>query len=141
MSTERNKAILRRFFDEAWNRKNAEIADELFAAEYVLSDPGNLWITKGPVGVRQMIQAYNGAFPDAHFTIEEQIAEGDWVVTRWKVQSTHRGALLDLGATNRRSGTAGILFSQLKDGKIIREWTQWNKEGLMSQLGAGDATR
>lgn len=141
MSTERNKAILRRFFDEAWNRKNPDIADELFAPEYILSDPGNLWIATGPAGVRQMIQTYNAAFPDARFTIEEQIAEDDWVVTRWKVESTHRGALLDLAATDRRSGTAGILFSELKEGKIVREWTQWNKDGLLSQLGAGEAVR
>lgn len=135
MTAEQNKAVLRRFFDEAWHRKRASIAHELFAPQYVLHDPGNLWISPGAAGVREMIEAYNNAFPDASFAIELQIAEGDVVVTRWSVHSTHRGDLLDVHATNRESTTSGILFSHLRDGLIAEEWTQWNKDGLLRQLG------
>ncbi len=138
MSTEENKAVLRRFFEEAWHRKNPDIADVLFAADYVLHDPGNAWLSPGPQGIREMVTAYNQAFPDAQFTIELQVAEGDWVITRWVVRSTHQGNLLDLAATGRESRTSGILFSQLENGKIKEEWTQWNRQGLLEELGAED---
>ncbi len=138
MSSDTNKAVLQRFFDEAWHQKNADIADELFTADYVLHDPGNPWISPGPQGIREMVTAYNHAFPDARFTIEHQIAEGDWVVTRWVVRSTHAGNLLDLAATGRESQTSGILFSRLEGSKIKEEWTQWNRQGLLEELGADD---
>jgi steroid delta-isomerase-like uncharacterized protein len=135
---EHNKAVLRRFFDEAWHRKNADVADELFTSDYVLHDPGNPWLSPGPSGIREMVTAYNHAFPDAKFTIEVQIAEGEWVVTRWVVRSTHHGNLLDVAATDRESQTSGILFSRLENGKIREEWTQWNRQGLLEALGAAD---
>jgi steroid delta-isomerase-like uncharacterized protein len=142
MGSEDNKAVLRRFFEEAWHRKNADIAYELFAPDYVLHDPGNAWLSPGPRGVREMITAYNLAFPDANFSVELQVAEDDWVVSRWVVHSTHQGNLLDVQATGRESGTSGILFSRLADGRIKEEWTQWNQHGLLEKLGAapGDST-
>jgi steroid delta-isomerase-like uncharacterized protein len=136
MRSEDNKAVLRRFFEEAWHRKNADIADQLFTPDYVLHDPGNPWLSPGPRGIREMITAYNQAFPDAHFNVEQQVAEDDWVVTRWVVRSTHQGSLLDVQATGRESGTSGILFSRLDDGRIREEWTQWNQHGLLQKLGA-----
>jgi steroid delta-isomerase-like uncharacterized protein len=136
MGIEDNKGVLRRFFEEAWHRKNPDIADELFTPDYVLHDPGNPWLSPGPRGIREMITAYNHAFPDAHFSVELQVAEDVWVVTRWVVHSTHQGDLLDVQATGRESGTSGILFSRLDGGRIKEEWTQWNQHGLMEQLGA-----
>ena len=106
---EANKAVLRRFFEEAWHKHNADIADELFTDDYLLHDPGNLWLTPGPAGIREMVTAYNKAFPDARFTVELQLAQDDWVVTRWVVHSTHRGDLLDVAATGKVSSTSGIL--------------------------------
>jgi steroid delta-isomerase-like uncharacterized protein len=138
MSSEENKAVLRRFFEEAWHRKNPDIADELFTTDYILHDPGNPWISPGPLGIREMVTAYNHAFPDAQFTIELQITEGDWVVTRWVVRSTHQGNLLDVAATGRVSETSGILFSRLESGKIKEEWTQWNRQGLLEELGVAE---
>jgi steroid delta-isomerase-like uncharacterized protein len=138
MSSEANKAVLRRFFDEAWHRKNPDVAAELFTADYILHDPGNPWLSPGPQGIREMVTAYNHAFPDAHFTIMQQVAEDDWVVTRWHVRSTHRGNLLDVAATGRQSETSGILFSRLEGGRIKEEWTQWNRQGLLEELGAAD---
>jgi steroid delta-isomerase-like uncharacterized protein len=87
-----------------------------------------------------MVTAYNQAFPDARFTIELQIAEEDWVVTRWMVRSTHRGNLLDLAATGRVSETSGILVSRLENGRIKEEWTQWNRQGLLDKLVATGPT-
>jgi len=136
LSPEENKAVLRRFFEEAWHRKNADIADVLFTADYILHDPGNPWISPGPQGIRQMVTAYNKAFPDAQFAIELQVAQDDWVVTRWVVRSTHQGDLLDVAASGRESGTSGILFSRLENGLIKEEWTQWNRQALLEKIGA-----
>jgi hypothetical protein len=56
LAGEENKAVLRRFFEEAWHRKNPEIADELFSPDYILHDPGNAWISPGPPGIREMVK-------------------------------------------------------------------------------------
>jgi len=84
MSTEDNKALARRFYEELWNRKNLAVANELIAATYVFHMPGSPpGIRPGPEGFTQFVSVFFPAFPDVHVTIEDQMAEGERVTTRW----------------------------------------------------------
>src|SRR6476620_9520970 len=84
MLSETNKTVSRRFFEEVFGKGNLNALDEIIAEDYVNSGPGTLpELPTGPDGAKKLVTVYRNAFPDVHFTIDEQIAEGDTVVTRW----------------------------------------------------------
>src|SRR3989337_712839 len=91
---EENKTVVRRFLEEIFTAGNLELVDELFAPDYVLHDPVVPDEVSGPEGMKRYVSMYRAAYPDTHFTIEDQIAEGDEVVTRWTGQGTHEGELM-----------------------------------------------
>jgi predicted SnoaL-like aldol condensation-catalyzing enzyme len=93
MSVEENKALARRVLEEMFNKGNLEVADELLAPDYVDHDPAMPEDVRGPEGFKEYVRAYRSAFSDIHIRIEEQIAEGDKVVTRWTGTGTHDGDL------------------------------------------------
>ena len=93
--SEENKAIVRRMIDELLNGQgNLNVADELFAPEYVGHNPASSQDTRGPEGVKEFASMFRSAFPDVHFSVEDQVAEGDKVVTRWRGSGTHQGDFL-----------------------------------------------
>ena len=79
---------------------------------------------------------YGVAFPDIQMTVEEQVAEGDRVVTRWSAQGTHEGELMGVPASGKQVTVSGITIARLADGKIQEEWSNWDGLGLMEQIGA-----
>jgi predicted SnoaL-like aldol condensation-catalyzing enzyme len=81
---EENKAVVRRFLEEVFGGGNPELEDEPFAPDYILHDPSVPGEVCGPEAMKQYMSMYRSAYPDTHFTIEDQIAEGDEVVTRWR---------------------------------------------------------
>ena len=83
MSAEESKAIVRRWFEDLFNEGNLDVADEIVAPNHVAHDPALPDILSGPEGQKHVVSLYRGAFPDAHITVEHQIAEGNEVVTRW----------------------------------------------------------
>src|SRR5919199_2849531 len=101
LSAEENKAVTRRFLEEVFTAGNLKLVDELFAPDYVLHDPSVPQEVRGPEGMRQYVAMYRAAYPDTHFTIEDQIAEGDEVVTRWVGRGTHQGELMGIAPTGR----------------------------------------
>jgi len=78
---------------------------------------------------------YRTAFPDVHFTIEDQIAEGDRVVTRWTARGTHQGPLVGIPPTSKQVTMSGIAIYRLVDGKIVEQWGVNDMLGLLQQLG------
>src|SRR2546430_2416084 len=100
MSTEENKATDRHLTEEGWNRGNTALFDELLAANYIGHDPSGP--IHGPEGFKQLYATYRTAFPDTHLTIEDQIAEGDKVVTRWTATGTNQGSLMGLPPSGKR---------------------------------------
>ena len=131
----RNVALIRRTFEEVWTRGNLELADELYARDFVNHDPMNPEVPPGPDGVRRLVTLYREAFPDTQFTVHETIASGDRVVSRWTVQGTHTGPLYNLAPTGRRATVAGISVHRVESGKIAEAWVSWDGLGLMQQLG------
>ncbi len=130
-----NKELSRRILDEVWNQQNLDAADEMIAANFVSHDPQSPQAVRGIEGYKQFVRHYLNAFPDCHFTIEDHVAEGPMVVTRWTVTGTHRGALGNIPATGRRMSVTGISWSRIEDGKFVESWTNWDTLGMLQQLG------
>ena len=91
MPVDANRAIVRRFYDEVWNRGNLDAADDIFAADYVRHDlrPGTA--PPGPAGQKAVARMFRAAFPDVHLAVGLLVAEGEYVVAQWTIAGTHRG--------------------------------------------------
>jgi steroid delta-isomerase-like uncharacterized protein len=136
MLSETNKAVARRFFDEVWNKGNLAVLNEIIAKDHVSRGPGTLpGLPTGPEGTKQLVTVYRNAFPDLRFTIEEQIAEGDKVVTRWTADGTHQGELAGIPPTNKTSTVTGVAVDRIANGKVVESWGIFDQFGMMQQLG------
>jgi len=134
MSAEENKAIVRRVFEELFNQGKLDVAGEIFAADYVFHAPLAAEV-RGPEGFKQFVSMYRTAFPDLQYTIEDQIAEGDEVVTRWTATGTHRGELMGIAPTGKQGRVTGISIGRVARGKIVEDWANWDALGMLQQLG------
>jgi steroid delta-isomerase-like uncharacterized protein len=121
MGAEENKAVARRILEEVWSKGNLAAIDELYAPTYVDHDPANPGV-QGHDGVRQLVTTYRRAFPDLQFTVEEQIAEGDMVVTRWTARGTYRGELQGRPAAGKQITVPGIGIARIVDSKDGEDW-------------------
>ena len=135
MSAE-NKAIARRLVEEAFNEGKLEVVDELAAPGIVSHDSALPEPLVGIDATKASIAAYRDAFPDLKLTVEEQIAEGDLVVTRWTARGTHQGELMGMAPTGKEATVTGITIDRLENGRIAESRTNWDSLGLMQQLGA-----
>jgi len=131
MSLEEHKAIARRWFAEAWEQGNLAVADEIFAPNFTLSGT-----PVGPEGPRRNVTATRAAFPDIRISIEDQIAEGDVVVTRYRGYGTHQGAFFGIPPTGRPVIVTGIVIWRFADSKVVEDWTEFDRLGLLQQLDA-----
>jgi predicted ester cyclase len=136
VSVEENKAVVRREIEELFNHTgNLDVADEIYAPDYVGHEP-TFGDVRGVEGAKQFAADMLQAFPDLESTIEDQIAEGDKVVTRFRTRGTHQGESEDLGPpTGNRMEITGITIERFADGKIVEDWTNFDALGLMQQLG------
>ena len=134
MSTDANKAVLRRFDEEVWNAGHIEVMDELFAPDYVNHDP-SLGQTPDRDGHKRTIELVRVALPDVHETVEDLFAEGDRVVFRWTIRATHLGELLGTAPTGNPVHIGGMEIYRLRDERIVERWGVFDRLGLMQQLG------
>lgn len=134
-SANENKATYRRFIEEIWNIGNLDLIELLIADDYVAHDPASPDLGRGLESLRQRANPYRKAFPDLQIIIEEILAEGDKVVTRWSSSGTHQGDIYGIAPTGKSVTTSGINISRFANGKIVEEWTSWDTIGLMKQLG------
>ena len=137
MSTEENKAIVQRLFEEVFNERRLDRADELVAPDYLdhAAVPGQ---GPGLEGAKQQRWAmYFAAIPDMHATIDDLVAEGDKVVVRYTVEGTQQGQLPGVPPTGKRFQTSAICIYRLAEGKVAENWEQADLLGLMQQLGVG----
>jgi steroid delta-isomerase-like uncharacterized protein len=134
--SDENKALVRRWFEEVFNAQDFVVADEITAQDAVNHDPTLTDLPSGPEGDRYVVNLYHVAFPDAQITIEDQIAEGDRVVTRYTGRGTHQGELLGVPPSGNRVEIEGITINRISGGKIAESWTSYNALGMMQQIGA-----
>lgn len=132
--SEANKTVSRRFVEEAFNEGKYEVIEQLVAPTFVNHDPATGDVT-GIDGAQQSIEGYRSAFPDLEITINEQIAEGDLVATRWTAIGTHKGELMGVAATGKEATVTGLSLDKIKDGKIVESWNNWDTLGMLQQLG------
>jgi steroid delta-isomerase-like uncharacterized protein len=133
--SEENKAIARRFF-ELVNDRNLEGLAEIIAPDAVDHDPQNPIQGRGPEVAQQVMGGYIQAFPDLRITVDDQIAEGDRVATRWTGTGTHQGDLMGIPGSGKQSTVTGISIDRIENGKVVESWTNWDTLGMLQQLGA-----
>jgi steroid delta-isomerase-like uncharacterized protein len=133
MSIEENKARDRRLVEEALNRGNLAVADELIAPDFVdhAAPPG---MQHGPDGFKAAVAAFRSAFPDLHVTVEEQLAAGDRVARRMTMRGTHRGDLFGIPPTGQPMAIAGIHLVRLAGGTLVEHWGINDDVGMLQQL-------
>jgi len=122
MSTETNKAALRRLYEELFNKKSLAVIDELYAADYIdhSMPPG---LPPGPAGIKLFIGVFFAAFSDMNFTVENMIAEGDMVAARGTVRATHTGEFQGLPPTGKQVTVPSLDFVRCNaDGKFAEHW-------------------
>ncbi len=134
MSTEDNKVLAQRWLEEVWNKGDLSLIDELIAPNYVLHDPTRPGL-RGRAGIKESIAMFRTAFPDLHFTIEDQVAESEKIVTRYTVQGTQMGPLMGIPATGKQGTITGIDIYRITDGQIEEAWSNWDTLGLLQRIG------
>ena len=132
--SESNKALSRRF-TELFGTDDVSRADDVFAADVVFHGAVPDGDLRGVEAVKAFIATYRTAFPDAFSTVEDQIAEDDRVVTRWRARGTHDGPLGDLPATGRAVEFDGVTIERVEGDRIVEVWVARDELGLMRQLG------
>ena len=133
--SDQNKATARRLFEEIISEGQLDSVGEVIAADYHEHDPANEVDTRGVDGVREEFEMYRAAF-DFEFEVEDQLAEGDEVVTRWRLRGTHTGDFMGIAPTGNQVDFTGMTIMRFGGGKIEEAWWNWDTLGLMRQVGA-----
>lgn len=133
MTTEQNKAVIRRLNDEFWNKGNVSVVDDVVAADFVDHDtPGK---APGREGLKQFIIPFRDAFSDIQSTVEDLIGEGDKITWRWTFRGTHSGPVMGIPATGKVITLTGITIDRIAGGQIVERWNQMDAMGMLQQLG------
>ncbi|MGA9348792.1 MAG: DUF429 domain-containing protein [Anaerolineae bacterium] len=128
------KAIIRRWIEECYNKGNLAVADELVATDYV-NHSAPLGQAPGLESEKQYAAMIRSAYPDFYMAIEDQIAEGDKVVTRYTARGTHKGEFLGIPPTGKQITVAGIHIHRIVGGKVVEGWSEFDQLGALQQLG------
>ena len=137
MTAEENRALARRSWEVVTEGSLDTLEDalaEVYADDFILHEADEDIV--GIEGLTQFVSMMRSAFPDLRITIEDDVAEGDEVVTRWIGQGTHQGELMGIAPTGNRVTITGITIHRIEDAKIVEEWSNWDALGLMQQIGA-----
>ena len=129
-----NKALLRRFFEEIYNQGYLRVADEIVAADYINHNPAP-GEAPGREGFKAFVAYLRRAFADLQFTIEDQVAEGDKVVTRITIRGRQEGEFAGIPPTGKLVTVTAISIHRFADGQIQESWLNWDALGLVQQLG------
>jgi steroid delta-isomerase-like uncharacterized protein len=130
---QRNREIIRRYFEEWANHGDTAVADELIATNLVLRNPPS--VINSLEEYKKGMAAFHAGFPDLRFTIEDQIAEGDKITVRWTLRGTHLGEFQGRPASGKKLTVTGTSTFRLAAGKIQEIWVNMDRLGLMEQLG------
>ncbi len=135
MSTEENKAIMRRYFKGAWEQGDLELLDELLAPDYVNHNPATPDMPTGPEGVKGVVSMFRSGIPDLKVVIEDMIVEDDKVATRYTLEGTHGGELFGVPPTGKRLSIKSMTVERVSKGKIRDHWRVTDSLEMMQQLG------
>jgi steroid delta-isomerase-like uncharacterized protein len=129
-----NKLIIRRFFEEIFNQGNLAVADEIVGVAYINHNAAPTE-TPGREGLKQFVSYARAGLRDLQFTVDDQLAEGDKVVTRWTATGIHQGEFAGIPGTGKPVTMTAINIHRVVAGQIQEGWLQWDALGLLQQLG------
>ena len=131
-----NKAVVRRLYQEVWNKRKLEVINELISPSHALQGPTVFGSSIGPEAYKHQVLRFLEGYPDLRWTVEDTIAEKDKVVACWTISGTHEGDFMGVPATNKKVSVGGMTIHQIAGGKIMDSHTNWDALGMMQQLGA-----
>lgn len=134
MSVQENKALAHELFETVWNKGDVSVCDRLISADALDHSP--LGTETGPESFKHVVSSYREAFPDVRMTIEDEIAEGDKVVHRWRIVGTNKTPFMGIPPTGKEATFIGTTIVRISNGKIAERWTSFDLLGLLTQLGA-----
>ena len=130
-----NTAIVRRLYEEVWNKRRFELLDELISSSHALLAPNVSGSEVGPQVYRHQVLALLKGFPDLQMTIEDIFGEDEKIVVEWTFSGTHDGKFLGIPATHNKVSVDGVTIHHVANGKVIDTSATWNGLALMKQLG------
>ena len=133
MSIEQNKAMIRRLFEEGFNKRDWHAFESIMSPEFINYDMP--MPQRGPVGFRAVVEMFTTAFPDMAITIDELIGEGDLVMTRGTFTGTNTGSFMNMPPTGRQVNVKYIDIWRIRDGLLMENWVRLDELGMMRQLG------
>ena len=137
MSIEQNKATAGRWFTDIIAHGQLDVADEIFAATHTAHDPHapDGW-PNGPEGMKMVASVFGGGFSGWDIILDDQIAEGDRVATRWIASATNTGSVMGIPPTGKTMRVTGVNVTRFAEGKIVESWFNFDMLTLLQQLGA-----
>lgn len=128
---EKKKTIIRNAYEEIWNQGNLGVADELFAINYIYHGVPEI---RGAGGIKKHVAVLRASFPDFHLSLEDMIAEGDKVVSRWTGGGKQMGEFMGVPPSGKQVNITGIIISRIANDKIVEEWETSDQLGLLQLL-------
>ena len=135
MSLEENKELVRQLY-RAMDAADYATLETLIASDMVNHDPGLPPLPPGPEGYKQVVSMLHTGFPDGKFEVQDMIAEGDLVVSRWIYNGTHEGEFAGVPATGKKVSVTGTVIQRIENGKSAEHWAIWDVLGMLTQMGA-----
>src|SRR5580704_11131010 len=123
-----NLALMRRWFEEVWNRGRLETIHELLSPDAVGRGQGSAdTVIRGPKDFQPFVERLRGAFPDIHVTVEDAFAAGDQVAVRWSATMTHQGNQFGIAPSGKSIFITGISMVRIANGQIVEGWDNWDQ--------------
>lgn len=138
--SDRNKDAARRFAEEIWNNGDFSSADQFVAKDLYFRSSQVPEFT-GITTLKELVAGNREAFPDGHFTIDEEVADGDAVVHRWTFRGTHQGEFLGVAATGNPVEVTGTAISHVRDGRVVSHRADVDMLSVLQQMGAAETAK
>ena len=132
MSSEENKAVVRRYIKELWSDGKVDIANEIIAETFMFHGP--IRDLEGIEAFKQFVTAIHSTFPDINFTVDDLFAEGDKAAVRWTMSGTHTNEFMGIAATGKRFEVPGTSIARFSGGKMGEIWLYWDRLGMLEQF-------
>src|SRR5262249_39807169 len=134
-----NKAIVRRLYEEVWNKRRLELVDEIISPSHAIHDANIVGSAIGPEAYKRQVTRFIKAFPDLRVSIEDAVTENEKLVVAWNLSGTHQGEFMGVPATSRKISVDGITINHIVNGKIMDSYVSYDALGLLQQIGVAIA--
>ena len=134
--TQDHKKVIRQVFDEVWNKSDFSLIDRVYGPDYIAHVAGAPRDVEGPEQFKQFVALHGVLASDLSFSVDDQIAEGDSVATRWTATAMSTSGLVSVPTNGQEVKVTGISIHRFADGKIVESWDNWDALTLYQAMGA-----